>query len=95
MALLSVQGPRSRDFLGTLVEDAALDELRFFRFAAATINDTELILSRSGYTGELGYELYTPAEEAAVLWEFLLARGRDFGLRPYGVAAMQLSLIHI
>ena len=58
VALLSVQGPRSRDFLGTLVEDAALDELRFFRFAAATINDTELILSRSGYTGELGYELY-------------------------------------
>lgn len=89
VALLSVQGPRSRDFLASVVEGAALDELRFFRFAAATINDTDLILSRSGYTGELGYELYTPAEEAAVLWELLLARGRDFGLRPYGVAAMQ------
>lgn len=89
VALLSVQGPRSRDFLASVVEGAALDDLRFFRFAATTINDTELILSRSGYTGELGYELYTPAEEAAVLWEFLLARGRDFGLRPYGVAAMQ------
>ena len=89
VALLSVQGPRSRDFLASVVEGAALEELRFFRFAAVTINDTELILSRSGYTGELGYELYTPAEETAVLWEFLLARGRDFGLRPYGVAAMQ------
>ena len=89
VALLSVQGPRSRDFLGPLVEGTALDELRFFRFAAAEINGTELVLSRSGYTGELGYELYTPAEEASVLWEFLLARGRDFGLRPYGVAAMQ------
>ena len=82
VALLSVQGPRSRDFLASVVEGAALEELRFFRFAAVTINDTELILSRSGYTGELGYELYTPAEETAVLWEFLLARGRDFGLRP-------------
>ena len=89
VALLSVQGPRSRDFLAAVVEGAALDDLRFFRFTAASINDTELILSRSGYTGELGYELYTPAEEAAVLWEFLLGRGRDFGLRPYGVAAMQ------
>ena len=89
VALLSVQGPRSRDFLASVVEGAALYDLRFFRFAATTINDTELILSRSGYTGELGYELYTPAEETAVLWEFLLARGRDFGLRPYGVAAMQ------
>jgi aminomethyltransferase len=89
VALLSVQGPRSRDFLASVAEGAALDDLRFFRFTAATINDTELLLSRSGYSGELGYELYTPAEEAAVLWEFLLARGRDFGLRPYGVAAMQ------
>jgi aminomethyltransferase len=89
VALLSVQGPRSQDFLASVVEGAALDELRFFRFTAARINETELILSRSGYTGELGYELYTPAEESAALWEFLLARGREFGLRPYGVAAMQ------
>jgi aminomethyltransferase len=48
-----------------------------------------LILSRSGYTGELGFELYTPAEEAGALWEFLLKAGRDYGLLPYGVAAMQ------
>lgn len=89
VALLSVQGPRSRDFLSTLVEGMALEDLRFFRFAAAKLDGTEVILSRSGYTGELGYELYTPAEEAGTLWEHLLARGRDFGLRPYGVAAMQ------
>ena len=89
VALLSVQGPRSRDFLSTLVEGVTLEDLRFFRFAAAKFDGTEVILSRSGYTGELGYELYTPAEEAGALWEYLLARGRDFGLRPYGVAAMQ------
>ncbi len=89
VALLSVQGPRSRDFLSTLVEGVTLEDLRFFRFAAAKLDGTEVILSRSGYTGELGYELYTPAEEAGALWEHLLARGRDFGLRPYGVAAMQ------
>lgn len=89
VALPVVQGPRSREFLKTVVQGANLDELRFFRFTPAQINGTELILSRSGYTGELGYELYTPAEEAGVLWEYLLQAGRGFGLLPYGVLAMQ------
>lgn len=89
IALLSVQGPRSRDFLLSVVGETDLGDLRFFRFAAASVNNTEVVISRSGYTGELGYELYVPAEEAAVLWDSLLAGGREFGLRPYGVAAMQ------
>jgi aminomethyltransferase len=88
VALLSVQGPRSRDFLGT-VADAELSRLRYFRFTNGNVLGTEAIISRTGYTGEMGYELYVPAEEAAVLWERLLAAGRDHGLRPYGVAAMQ------
>jgi len=89
IALLSVQGPRSRDYLLSVVNDIDLEALRFFRFAAATVNGTEVVISRSGYTGELGYELYAPAEEAALLWDFVLSSGREFGLRPYGVAAMQ------
>jgi aminomethyltransferase len=89
IALPVVQGPRSRAFLKTVAEEADLDSLRFFRFTPARINGVELILSRSGYTGELGYELYTPAEEAGPLWEFLLQAGREYGLQPYGVAAMQ------
>lgn len=88
VALLSVQGPRSRDFLGGAA-DADLSGLRYFRFTNGSILGAEAIISRTGYTGELGYELYVPAEEAAVLWERLLTAGRDFGLRPYGVAAMQ------
>jgi aminomethyltransferase len=89
IALPVVQGPRSREFLKTVVNGTDLDKLRYFRFAPITINETEVILSRSGYTGELGYELYTPAEEAGVLWEFLLNAGKAFGLKPYGVATMQ------
>ena len=90
IALISVQGPQSRDFLASAVADGgALLALKFFRFAANRINDTDLLISRSGYTGELGYELYVPAEEAAVLWEFLARRGKEFGLLPYGVGAMQ------
>jgi len=89
LALLSVQGPRSRDFLKTIVKEVDLDKLRFFRFNRAFIGETELIISRSGYTGELGFELYVPAEEASVLWEYLIKNGREFGLQPYGTATMQ------
>lgn len=93
VALAVVQGPRSRDFLRTVVEGAMegadLDALPFFRFATAEIDGTPLVLSRSGYTGELGYELYIPAEEAGALWELLLRRGKEFGLLPYGAGAMQ------
>ncbi len=89
VALAVVQGPRSREFLRTITDGVDLNKLPFFRFAPAVINETELILSRSGYTGELGYELYTPAEEAGALWDYLLREGKAFGLQPYGVLAMQ------
>ncbi len=88
IALPVVQGPRSREFLTSLVQGAELDRLRYFRFTIGRIGDTELVISRSGYTGELGFELYTPAEEASALWDELLQAGRAFGLKPYGVAAM-------
>ena len=66
IALISVQGPRAAICCQAWsTTPQALLALRFFRFAANRINDTELIVSRSGYTGELGYELYVPAEEAA------------------------------
>lgn len=89
VALAVVQGPRSREFLRSITDGVDLNRLPFFRFSPAVINDTQLILSRSGYTGELGYELYTPAEEAGALWEYLLKQGKEFGLQPYGVLAMQ------
>ncbi len=102
IALIVLQGPRSRDFLASIstldaprstphasISNTGLQTLKFFYFTRGTINDTELLVSRSGYTGELGYELYVPSEEAIGLWEYLIKAGRDFGLRPYGVAAMQ------
>lgn len=89
IALLSVQGPRSRDFLTTIVDDADLETLRFFRFSAANVNGSDILISRSGYTGELGFELYVPAEEAGAVWEHIVATGKEFGLMPYGVDAMQ------
>jgi aminomethyltransferase len=89
IALLTVQGPLSRKYLKTVVEGVDLDRLRFFRFAPGLIGEVEVIVSRSGYTGELGYEIYVPADQAGWLWEHILETGREFELRPYGVEAMQ------
>jgi aminomethyltransferase len=89
IALPSIQGPASRKYLKTIVEGIDLDTLKYFRFGRGRIGETELLISRSGYTGELGYELYVPAEEAGPLWEHILQTGRSFGLLPYGVLAMQ------
>ncbi len=89
IALPVVQGPRSRAYLKTVAEEVDLDNLRFFRFAPGRIGEVEFLISRSGYTGELGYELYTPADQAGVLWEHILKTGREFNLKPYGVEAMQ------
>jgi len=89
IALISVQGPRSRDFLLNITKEADLENQRFFWFSRGLINETRVMISRSGYTGELGYELYIPAEEAAVMWEYLLQSGAEYGIQPYGVSAMQ------
>jgi aminomethyltransferase len=89
IALISVQGPLSRMYLKSVVEGVDLNTLRFFRFAPGRIGGVEVIVSRSGYTGELGYELYVPADQAGWLWEHILKTGKEFELRPYGVEAMQ------
>ncbi len=90
IALITIQGPLSRDLLAQHVADpGALMGLKFFRFAPNSINGTEILISRSGYTGELGFELYVPSEEAGALWEYLDTNGKSHSLLPYGVAALQ------
>jgi aminomethyltransferase len=89
IALISVQGPRSRDVLRSLDSRTDYVKLKFFNFSQSNIAEVDLLVSRSGYTGELGYELYAPSEQAMTVWESLIKHGREYGLRPYGTAAMQ------
>src|SRR5947199_174585 len=63
--------------------------VKFSRFRPARGGEVDLLLSRSGSSGELGYELYAPAEQALILWDLLLVAGKEFRLQPYGAAAMQ------
>ena len=71
-----------------MVTEADLDTLKRWSFTSALIGDTRVLISRTGVTGELGFELFVPADEAGALWERLMRAGADFGLKPYGVLAM-------
>jgi len=90
-ALIAVQGPDSRELVGRVArlanlrdEIAALDFYTAFTCPGAT---GEWIVSRTGYTGEHGYELYLPNADAPAVWEELLTRGADLGAVPIGLAA--------
>ncbi|WP_328652763.1 glycine cleavage system aminomethyltransferase GcvT [Micromonospora sp. NBC_00330] len=83
-AVLAVQGPRSAELL------AALDlptEHGYMSFSAASLAGVELTVCRTGYTGELGYELVVPAEHAVAVWDALFAADAAFELRACGLAA--------
>jgi aminomethyltransferase len=86
IALLALQGPKAASILARLT-DHPLEEIRYYRFASGKVNGTEAIISRTGYTGEDGFELYLSAGEAPALWRRLLEVGGGDGLLPAGLGA--------
>ena len=85
-ALLAVQGPKAADVLRGHVPDAAL-ELGYYRFLPGPVFGVEATLSRTGYTGEDGFELYFPVEHGAKVWEGLIEAGKPHGLELIGLGA--------
>ncbi len=85
-ALLALQGPRASQILAPNT-DVALDELRYYGFARGTAFGIDAIISRTGYTGEDGFELYLAPAEAPGMWRQLLAAGASDGLVPAGLGA--------
>lgn len=88
VAFPTIQGPNSRALLQSLIEDADLTTLKRWHFTHGTLDGTRVMISRTGVTGELGFEIFVPADEAAGVWNALFAAGGGFGLKPYGVKAM-------
>ncbi|MGN7151380.1 glycine cleavage system aminomethyltransferase GcvT [Arthrobacter sp. SAFR-179] len=89
-SLIAVQGPNSEEILLKLVpaeRHALVRELKYYAAVEVDINGQDLLLARTGYTGEDGFEIYVPNEDAAGLWEALLEVGADHGLIPAGLAA--------
>lgn len=89
LAQLALQGPRSLDILVRL-GIAALPTIKPRRCLRADVHGTSILITRTGYTGELGYELYLPANEAMTIWNVLLQVGKDLGLKPAGLGSRDL-----
>jgi aminomethyltransferase len=86
-AQIAIQGPRSEAVLQRLT-DCELGEIRFYHFKPdVMIAGINTIVSRTGYTGEDGFEIYLPAEYASMLWEKLMEEGKEEGLVPAGLGA--------
>lgn len=86
VALLALQGPRAQAILQPLAS-AELDSIGFYRFARDEVAGAPAVISRTGYTGEDGFEIYLDADDAPALWRRLLEEGEGAGLAPVGLGA--------
>ncbi|HVN75540.1 MAG TPA: glycine cleavage system aminomethyltransferase GcvT [Thermoanaerobaculaceae bacterium] len=85
-AQIAVQGPKALPTLQKLTP-AALAEIKYYRFVNGEVDGAEAIISRTGYTGEDGFEVYVAPGDAARIWRALLAAGKEFGIMPAGLGA--------
>ncbi|MGH7471913.1 MAG: glycine cleavage T C-terminal barrel domain-containing protein, partial [Longimicrobiales bacterium] len=87
-----LQGPLSRAILQQ-VSPADFSALSFFRLTQTTIGEIPVTISRTGYTGDLGYELWLNAEHAETVWDVLMAQGAGYGITPAGIWALDVARI--
>ena len=83
---LDLQGPSSEKILQKIT-DADLKNLRFYHFCRAHVAGIESIVSRSGYTGEDGFEIYAPGNVIGQIWDRLMTEGAKLGMKPCGLGA--------
>jgi len=93
--VLQVQGPRSLEILRAIADPAPPADWKYFAVAETTIAGQPVVLSRTGWTGELGFEIYTPiaGSHNAALWALLLGRGAAFGLQNGALSSMAIRRI--
>ncbi|MBI2777757.1 MAG: aminomethyl transferase family protein [Chloroflexi bacterium] len=88
-AAVALQGPFSRAVLEAATGESFAD-LRYFRRRPATLAGIDVDVSRTGYTGDLGYEVWIPAERAVDAWDALMDAGAAYGIRPAGMLALDV-----
>ena len=93
LAAVALQGPNARLILKQFLQGIDLDGLKYYRFAAAQAGSFSLQVSRTGYTGDLGYELWVAPEHAWALWDLLVQHGRPYGVTPAGILALDIARI--
>ncbi|MEO1190519.1 MAG: DUF1989 domain-containing protein [Pseudomonadota bacterium] len=97
---ISLQGPRSREILSQVVwtpeARPSVSEIGWFRFTVGRIGDhngVPLVVSRTGYTGELGYEIWCHPRDAVTVWDAVMEAGGPFGIKPLGLDALDMLRI--
>jgi aminomethyltransferase len=83
---IALQGPKAMEILEPLIE-INLEELKSFRFDWGKIEGEDILVSRTGYTGEDGFEIYTLSLQPENIWDAILERGKAYGLLPVGLGA--------
>jgi aminomethyltransferase len=91
-AALSLQGPNARAILETAAA-RDLSALKYFRLTQGKIRNIPVTISRTGYTGDLGYEVWVDAAQALPLWDALIAAGTPYGITPAGMLALDVARI--
>jgi aminomethyltransferase len=92
LAALAIQGPTSGRLLQQAC-DADITDLKYFRHTHGRIAGVEVDISRTGYTGDLGYEIWIPWDEAPKVWDALAEHGRQFDLHAAGMLALDVARI--
>jgi len=92
VAALSFQGPNSRKILNK-VADKPVDELKYFRLMQNNVDGIPVTISRTGYTGDLGFEIWMDAKDALTIWDALMDAGQDYGITPVGILAMDMARV--
>ena len=91
-AALALQGPNSRAILNT-ISSKSLDNLKFFWMMDTTFENIPVTISRTGYTGDLGYEIWMDPNDALSVWDLLIDKGKTFGITPTGLHALDIARI--
>ena len=91
-AALALQGPNSRSILNS-ISSKSLDSLKFFWMMETTFEDIPVSISRTGYTGDLGYEIWMNPNDALNVWDLLIDKGKPFGITPTGLHALDVARI--
>src|SRR5688572_9338793 len=92
LAALALQGPRSADVLRAC-STANIDQLQYFRVASGTIDGVAVDISRTGYTGDLGYEVWIDASSALRVWDAIIAAGGPMDIMPAGMLALDVARV--
>ena len=93
LAALALQGPTSRDLLARLVTGADIAAVPYFALTCGSIGTAPVTITRTGYTGDLGYEIWLRPEDALAVWDALMETGRGYGIAPAGLDALDVARI--